>query len=295
MSCEALRGYGGAVGDAAYLLIGGAHTPHVLVATSVCHDAAASLVKTSVGRLLADEKQEFVTFQSWWHDGMQAFARLLRRQDVRPPPLTHVSRWPMFVYVLSAFICTFLSSVYHLFSPMGPEMASRLLRLDFSGITVLVAGSFFPFIHYAFFCEPNWALFYLVGICSLAAVVCVATFTAWFARAENRPIRFAMFLSLAAFSVFPIIHLVAKHGLASDAVGAWMPGMLRMAGTYCLGGVIYSLRVPERFAPGRFDVWCHSHQLFHVAVVAAAYIWYTHMQQLYAWRAEGDVCLASGA
>lgn len=26
-------------------------------------------------------------------------------------------------------------------------------------------------------------------------------------------------------------------------------------------------RIPERFSPGRFDIWGHSHQLFHVCAV----------------------------
>jgi len=29
-------------------------------------------------------------------------------------------------------------------------------------------------------------------------------------------------------------------------------------------------RIPERFAPGRFDVFGSSHQIFHVLVLAAA-------------------------
>lgn len=29
-------------------------------------------------------------------------------------------------------------------------------------------------------------------------------------------------------------------------------------------------KVPERFAPGRFDVWGSSHQIFHVCVLLGA-------------------------
>lgn len=289
MYCEALVAPS-ATGE--HLLLGGLHTPHVLLATSVCVDSVATLELTSLPRLIADEKREFSTFKEWWQDGVNAFRRLFQHQAVVPPPLTHVSRWPMFVYVLSALVCTLFSTVYHLLSPMGPEIARKLLCLDFAGITVLVAGSFFPFIHYAFFCEPSWALFWLTGIVSLAAVVCISTFTPWFAKSEYRGVRFVMFGSLAAFAVFPILHLLWKHGFASENVGAWMPGMIRMFGLYGLGGVIYTLRIPERFSPGRFDVWAHSHQIFHICVVAAAYTWYLHMQGLYQWRAVGAMCEA---
>ena len=30
-------------------------------------------------------------------------------------------------------------------------------------------------------------------------------------------------------------------------------------------------RVPERFAPGKFDIWGSSHQIFHVAILCAMY------------------------
>ena len=39
---------------------------------------------------------------------------------------------------------------------------------------------------------------------------------------------------------------------------------------YIAGAGIYAARVPERFAPGRFDLLGASHQLFHCLVVAAA-------------------------
>ena len=37
---------------------------------------------------------------------------------------------------------------------------------------------------------------------------------------------------------------------------------------------IYLARIPERLAPGVFDIWFQSHQLFHVFVVAAACVHY---------------------
>lgn len=39
---------------------------------------------------------------------------------------------------------------------------------------------------------------------------------------------------------------------------------------YIAGAGIYAARVPERFAPGRFDLLGASHQVFHCLVVAAA-------------------------
>ncbi|KAL8492056.1 hypothetical protein ACS0TY_023613 [Phlomoides rotata] len=38
---------------------------------------------------------------------------------------------------------------------------------------------------------------------------------------------------------------------------------------YGVGVVFYVTRIPERWRPGVFDVVGHSHQIFHVFVVAA--------------------------
>ena len=39
---------------------------------------------------------------------------------------------------------------------------------------------------------------------------------------------------------------------------------------YCLGPLVYATRIPERWLPGKFDFAGHSHQLFHILVVAGA-------------------------
>jgi len=55
----------------------------------------------------------------------------------------------------------------------------------------------------------------------------------------------------------------------------YMLGMeLLMGACYLLGAVIYSNAVPEKWRPGMFDVWGHSHNIFHVLVVCGAYIHY---------------------
>ena len=40
------------------------------------------------------------------------------------------------------------------------------------------------------------------------------------------------------------------------------------------GAVVYALRIPERWRPGAFDIYFHSHQLFHIAVIIAAAVHY---------------------
>ncbi|KHJ79841.1 hypothetical protein OESDEN_20499 [Oesophagostomum dentatum] len=48
--------------------------------------------------------------------------------------------------------------------------------------------------------------------------------------------------------------------------------MLLMGGMYIGGATIYATRIPERWFPGKCDLWFQSHQLFHTFVVIAAFI-----------------------
>lgn len=56
------------------------------------------------------------------------------------------------------------------------------------------------------------------------------------------------------------------------------------------GAVIYASRVPERWYPGKFDIAGHSHQLWHAAVVLAAWVHYLAMMILLQWRDASGGC-----
>jgi adiponectin receptor len=66
-----------------------------------------------------------------------------------------------------------------------------------------------------------------------------------------------------------------------------------------MGTMFYALRIPERFFPGKFDIWVsvsgplppwpklticfsqfQSHQIFHVFVVAAAFVHYHGISEM---------------
>ena len=57
-----------------------------------------------------------------------------------------------------------------------------------------------------------------------------------------------------------------------------------MAFLYLFGAALYAMRIPERFAPGRFDLWCNSHQLFHVLLMGGAYMHLRSSTRLLEWR-----------
>jgi len=52
------------------------------------------------------------------------------------------------LYMVCASLCLLLSSVYHWFGCLSEECHQCLLRLDLTGVALLVAGSFLPGVYY---------------------------------------------------------------------------------------------------------------------------------------------------
>jgi len=65
-----------------------------------------------------------------------------------------------------------------------------------------------------------------------------------------------------------------------------------MGALYLLGAAFYALRVPERFFPGKCDIWFHSHQIFHVLVIAAAFVHYHGISEMAIYRLSMGTCSA---
>jgi adiponectin receptor len=63
-------------------------------------------------------------------------------------------RWPLFVFLVSAVICLSSSAIFHWFSAHSKNYHSFLSRLDYAGISLLIAGSCYPPYFYFFYCEP---------------------------------------------------------------------------------------------------------------------------------------------
>ncbi len=69
-------------------------------------------------------------------------------------------------------------------------------------------------------------------------------------------------------------------------------GLLGMVTFYLFGAFLYVHQYPERCFPGRFDYLFHSHQIWHVCVVAAAYCHLHTILSLMRWRLESGACPA---
>ncbi|KAI5079951.1 hypothetical protein GOP47_0005430 [Adiantum capillus-veneris] len=161
------------------------------------------------------------------------------------PSMDRATRWPFFVFMGGSMFCLLASTVCHLFTCHSQSLALFLMRVDYAGIATMIATSFFPPIYYVFQCEPIWQWIYLSTITTMG-----------------------------------IITLGVLFAPALQEVGL----EIGMAGCYCIGTVIYMIRVPERWKPGHFDLGGHSHNLFHILVIGGAYFHYRAALLFMEWR-----------
>jgi len=79
-----------------------------------------------------------------------------------------------------------------------------------------------------------------------------------------------VFIALGLSGILPITHLVLSHGISTPFREMGFGWLLAAGVMYITGAVLYANRIPERLAPGKFDLFFSSHQIFHIFVVLAA-------------------------
>ena len=60
---------------------------------------------------------------------------------------------PLFIHMVCAIICLGSSAVYHLFKDHSEMVHKTLVRVDYAGISIMIAGSNTPPLFYSFFCQ----------------------------------------------------------------------------------------------------------------------------------------------
>ena len=160
----------------------------------------------------------------------------------------YVSRWPLFIHLISAALCMGFSAFFHLFSVYSTPVFKTLARLDYSGIVILIYGSTIPPITYVFACGSS--LFYRDVSIVLMTVTCSATLVVTmmpqFATSEYRRVRGTIFVCLGLTAGCPAFILLVDF-IPGEMVD-YDPILYVIGGaTYILGAIIYVIRIPERY------------------------------------------------
>jgi len=198
-------------------------------------------------------------------------------------------------FFIGAILCLGLSFLFHTVCCHSEHVSKLFCKLDYVGIALLTVGSFVPWIYYGFYCQFTIKVVYLTTISVLGLAAVIVTMWDRFSSAEYRPIRAALFVCLGGFGLVPTLHFLVMSGWQGALIEASVHRVFIMGGLYILGAILYGARIPERFLPGKCDIWFQSHQIFHVLVIAAAFVHYHGISNMAVYRlTKGGSCLNEG-
>ncbi|KAL1537065.1 Heptahelical transmembrane protein 4 [Salvia divinorum] len=212
------------------------------------------------------------------HNMKEDVANIIAPLLVRP-----ITRWPFFAFLGGAMFCLLASSTCHLLSCHSERVAYFMLRLDYAGIAALISTSFYPPVYYSFMCYPFFCNLYMGFITLLGIGTVLASLLPVFQTPEYRTFRASLFFGMGFSGAAPILHKLILFWHQPEALHTTGYEVL-MGLFYGIGAVVYAIRIPERWMPGKFDIAGHSHQLFHVLVLAGAYTHYRAGLVYLRWR-----------
>ncbi|PSS05129.1 hemolysin-III related-domain-containing protein [Coniella lustricola] len=173
-------------------------------------------------------------------------------------------------FFAGAFSCLGMSATFHALCNHSPEVAKWGNKLDYSGIVLLIVGSYVPALYYGFYCLPRLMGLYLSGIVLLGLGCLTVSWFEHFRTPEWRPYRAMMFVGLGVSGVVPVLHGLTIYGFSELNERMGLSWVLLQGVLYISGAFLYAVRWPERTSPKKYDIWGSSHQIFHVLVVLAA-------------------------
>ncbi|GAC96231.1 adiponectin receptor protein 1 [Pseudozyma hubeiensis SY62] len=200
---------------------------------------------------------------------------------VRPPDSIDIFGFTCFF--IASIICLAFSATYHTIQCHSFHISKHFNKLDYVGIVVMIVGSFLPALHYGFYCHPHFQLAYSIGISTLGGLAMYTVLAPRYATPAYRPYRTGVFLVLGLSAVIPVAHVIALYGYRTITETMGLSFLILSGALYVVGAGLYAARIPERFAPGRFDLLGASHQIFHVLILAAAIAHYVSIRRAYAF------------
>lgn len=129
--------------------------------------------------------------------------------DVLPKRVmqTNLSIWPIILYLCAVIFCLGSSTIFHWFYPMNKKLYSVLHRCDLSGICILIFGSCFSIIYYAFYCDLTAWITWL----ALVGVSCCGTFILsmfdWFHKEKYVKVKSIIYASCGIFGAAAFINI----------------------------------------------------------------------------------------
>uniref|UniRef100_A0A1I7YG50 Adiponectin receptor protein n=1 Tax=Steinernema glaseri TaxID=37863 RepID=A0A1I7YG50_9BILA len=193
-------------------------------------------------------------------------------------------------FFAGAIICLGCSFVFHTVQCHSIAVGKLFSKLDYTGISLLIVGSFIPWIYYGFYCRRLPMLIYMAMITILGIAAMIVSLWDKFSEPKFRPLRAIVFVAMGLSSIIPALHFYITDGFNILFEQGALHWLLAMGAMYLIGAALYAFRIPERCFPGKCDILFQSHQLFHTCVIIAAFVHFHGITEMAMIRLEQGSC-----
>ncbi|GFY51055.1 adiponectin receptor protein [Trichonephila inaurata madagascariensis] len=194
------------------------------------------------------------------------------------------------IFFAGVITCLGMSFVFHTVYCRSEKISKLFSKLDYCGIAFLIIGSFVPWLYYGFYCSFQPKLIYTILVIVLGTATVIVSLWDAFSEPRYRSLRAGVFVAFGLSGAIPAIHYLIIEGWFPTFYTAPFAWLCLMAVLYITGAIFYALRMPERFCPGKCDIWFNSHQIFHILVIAAACIHYHGISEMAIHRLTSGDC-----
>lgn len=188
------------------------------------------------------------------------------------------------------------SAAYHTLTNVSPGAARTWLKIDVVGIIAMIFGSYAAGLYNGFACTPGKALAYIGVLAVFLGASAVLSFSGDGNDPRTGQLRNFSLAASVIFGAVPSVQWVMQHGLFLPwhVQRVFLYAALGMFGGYGAGFIVFVLRIPERWFPGKVDLVGHSHHWWHVLVWLAGASWIAGMLEFARLR-QFDPALDCGA
>ncbi|XP_033097205.1 membrane progestin receptor gamma-like isoform X2 [Anneissia japonica] len=177
--------------------------------------------------------------------------------------------WPLLGLLICISLCLSASCFAHLFNCLSERACHICYFFDYSSLGIYSLASCIAYRYYVFpHCLMNTEYFNIyIPIGALNAILW-CTFGACWSRFMNMGLfrhlfRLSVLIVPYVFCSLPLLYRVFVCPDKECEAASVTVHRQHFVAAFC-SAFIFATHLPERLAPGKFDVFLHSHQLFHV-------------------------------
>ncbi|CCH59071.1 hypothetical protein TBLA_0B02290 [Henningerozyma blattae CBS 6284] len=171
------------------------------------------------------------------------------------------------IYLLGAATCLTLSSCFHCLKQHSQSQSDIWSKMDYIGIICLITCSTISLLYFGYRDHFNYFKFFAISTFILAITCTVFVTMEKFNTRDWKHVRALFFIAFAGSGLIPLITGINIFGFPEVWQRVQLPSLTLELICYVIGALLYGYRIPEVFAPGKFDNIGNSHQWFHIFVV----------------------------